>query len=219
MINQVETSKTNKPKFDKKLDQILAVSARVFARDGYEKASIRRIASELEMSIAGLYHYVTSKKELLFLIQYRTFSSLKENLETKAAAQDSPREKLRTIIENHLEHFLSRMDQLVVCTHEMTTLEGDYYEEVLKKRHGYFLATQNILKEIEASAPGAGIDPNLATLFLFGMLNWIYKWYDPSRNTSLQVLIDQMEQLFLNGYLPRDKDQVKQLDQASNIPQ
>ena len=219
MVNQVETSKTNKPKFDKKLDQILAVSARVFARDGYEKASIRRIASELEMSIAGMYHYVTGKEELLFLIQYRTFSSLLENLERKAALQDSPREKLRTIIENHLEHFLSRMDQLVVCTHEMNTLEGDYYEEVLEKRRGYFLATQNILKEIEASAPGTGIDPNLATLFLFGMLNWIYKWFDPSRNASLQVLADQLEKLFLNGYLPRDTDQVKALDQASNIPQ
>lgn len=203
MRPQTDSQATKRPGFDKKLDRILSVSARVFSKDGYEKASIRKIAAEIGISLAGLYYYVTGKEELLFLIQYRTFSSLLENLKKRIAQVQEPSEKLGIMIENHLEHFVARMDELVVCTHEIMTLEGDYYSQVFEKRKGYFLVTLEIVKEIGKMRPGHGIEPGLATLYLFGMLNWIYMWYDPVRNASLQNLTDRMTQLFLHGFLPR----------------
>ena len=196
-----ESQNTTSPKFDKKLDTILAASAKVFAKDGYEKASIRQIASELNVSYAGLYHYISSKEELLFQIQYRTFSSLLDKLKDKIAKIANPEEKLQLMISNHLEHFMAHMDELAVCTHELKTLEGDYYNRVFEKRKSYFLETLNIVKEIGAKAKESGINAGIATLYLFGMLNWIYMWYDPVRNSSPKQLTDQMTALFLNGLL------------------
>ena len=58
------------PSFDAKLLSLLGAAARVFAQDGYDRTSMRRIAREARMSLAGIYHYVASKEELLDAIAF-----------------------------------------------------------------------------------------------------------------------------------------------------
>ena len=76
------------PAFDKKQEDILHVAAKVMADRGYHRASIRAVAAELEMSLAGIYYYCKSKDELLFLIQYSTFQSLVDSLTSKLKSAD-----------------------------------------------------------------------------------------------------------------------------------
>ena len=60
---------------------------RVFSAEGYEGASMRRLASEAELSLAGVYHYVASKEELLYWIQFHTFDSLLQGLRSSLAGR------------------------------------------------------------------------------------------------------------------------------------
>ena len=43
------------------------------------------------------------------------------------------------------------------------------------------------------------MEPNLATLYLFGMLNWIVMWFDAERNDPTE-LSESLVNLFLGGY-------------------
>ena len=61
---------------DQKLAGILAAAAEVFAEEGYDRASIRSVAERAGVSVPGLYHYVRSKEELLYLIQVHVFGDL-----------------------------------------------------------------------------------------------------------------------------------------------
>jgi len=63
--------------YDDRLNHILEAATGVIARDGYEKASMRAIAAAAGVSLAGLYHYFDSKERMLFLIEFRSFSSLR----------------------------------------------------------------------------------------------------------------------------------------------
>src|SRR5205823_13003763 len=45
------------------------------------------------------------------------------------------------------------------------------------------------------------IDLTVATYALFGMMNWIYNWYDPSGKLSVNQLVDNITNLFLRGFL------------------
>jgi AcrR family transcriptional regulator len=195
--------------FDHKLDQILGAAARVMAREGYGQSTIRKVAREADMSLAGLYHYFSSKEELLYLIQYHTFDSilkrLKEQLEPGQASKDG----LRLMITNHLEHFLARMNELKVCASEMETLTGDYYEAVRGLRQEYLRVTLGIVEGISVSAGGSLVNPWLSTLYLFGMLNWIYMWYPAAEGMSADTLADQVLTLFLEGFLPREQSHPK----------
>jgi hypothetical protein len=38
-----------------------------------------------------------------------------------------------------------------------------------------------------------------ATLFVFGVLNWIFMWYDPARHGPVERIGEEMLDLLLNG--------------------
>ena len=41
----------------------------------------------------------------------------------------------------------------------------------------------------------------MATFALFGMMNWIYTWYQPKRDLALPQLIEQMLRIYFFGLL------------------
>jgi hypothetical protein len=41
---------------------------------------------------------------------------------------------------------------------------------------------------------------HIAAYTLFGMMNWLYTWYDPAGPVGADELADTMTRLFLNGY-------------------
>ena len=107
-------SRNRRPSTDRKFFRILSAAAKVFSIKGFEKASIRMVASRARVSLAGIYYHVQSKDELLFLIQYNAFRSILSRLgERLDALQDAePRERLRVLIRNHLDYFMNRIDEL-----------------------------------------------------------------------------------------------------------
>lgn len=179
--------------------EILARSARVIAEEGYEKASIRKIASAMGMSISALYYYFSSKEDLLFSIQYSSFDGLVRRLEDRLDGESDPERKLYLLIENHLEFFLERLNELTICSHEINTLKGEAYDKVLERRRRYYHIAFGIVRDIKATNKDAALQAQLATLNLMGMLNWVYMWYDAEKNRSCRALATEIYNLFLNG--------------------
>ena len=100
-------------KFNRKLVEILGTAAKVFSEIGYDAASIRLVAERAGISVAGLYYYVRSKDELLYLIQHHVFDGLvrrfeNDNARMLACGGDNarPEARIERFIENHLDHFL-----------------------------------------------------------------------------------------------------------------
>jgi AcrR family transcriptional regulator len=197
----VATKRKRPSTFDRKRLHVLAAAAKAFCALGYDRASMRRIAAEAGVSLAGIYHYVASKEEILHSIQLHTFDSLLRGLEASLEGIVDPRERLAAAVRNHLRHFGEHMNELKVCARELETLEGKAYEEVRDLRRAYFDAVHDLVKDLR---PGqnAPLRSWLATANLFGMLNWFYQWYDPGRTrVSLDDLAAQQTALFLDGYV------------------
>lgn len=185
--------------------EILAHAAAVIAKEGYERASIRKIASAMGMSVSALYYYFASKEALLFSIQYHAFDGLVRRLEERLGGVRDPERRLYMLIENHLEFFLSRLNELVICSHEVNTLNGEAYARVLERRRRYYQIALGIVKDVKAKRNDGALQAPLAALNLFGMLNWIYMWYDPEKNPSRRVLANEIYNLFLNGIRSRSR--------------
>jgi AcrR family transcriptional regulator len=191
--------------YDEKLELVLRAGARVISRVGYGQATIRQVAAEAGLSLAGLYHYVSSKEELLFQIQHHTFEAILQRLEEQLQGVQDPEQRLRVTVRNHLDHFLEHMDDLKVCARELESLSGAYYEQVRSLRQRYLRIVLQIVESIGEASGRSKIQPRLGTLYLFGMLNWIYMWYAEQETTPGELLADQLVTLFLEGYLPRDR--------------
>lgn len=197
-----ETSSDIRVTYDDRLNRILQAATAVIAEVGYEKASMRAVAKAAGISLAGLYHYFDSKEKMLFLIQFRTFSSLLGNLREKLLGVEEPLDQLRTMIRAHVMYFVANMAALKVCSHELDSLSGGAYDETRRIRHEYYNLTRSILERVlEKQAPSHDLDLHIATMSLFGTLNWLYRWYHPERNRSPIRLANQVCCQFLHGVL------------------
>ncbi|MDQ1559971.1 MAG: hypothetical protein QOD32_3031 [Pyrinomonadaceae bacterium] len=189
-------------RYDQKLEFILRTSARIFAEKGYHPTSMRDIARATEVSLAGLYYYCKSKEELLFLIQDNCFGRVHERLHERLRETTDPVAKLRLVIENHLSFFAANMAEMKVLSHEAESLAGEMRAHVTGRKQQYTRLVRRILSEVQQQAQhGHKVDLTVATYALFGMMNWIYNWYDPRGKLSVGDLVDNLARLFLSGFL------------------
>jgi TetR/AcrR family transcriptional regulator, cholesterol catabolism regulator len=193
---------TTLTRYDQKLEFILRTSARIFAEKNYHSTSMRDISRATGVSLAGLYHYCKSKEELLFLIQDNCFGRVLERLEERLPETQDPVSQLRLFIENHLSFFAANMAEMKVLSHEADSLRGDLHDHVSSRKDRYSKLARNILHEVQATqASEQSVDLTVATYALFGMMNWIYNWYDPNGKLKVQDLAQNLTQLFLGGFL------------------
>jgi AcrR family transcriptional regulator len=213
----VSSSQTDLSRYDQKLELILRSSARIFAEKSYHSTSMRDIARSTGVSLAGLYHYCKSKEELLFLIQDHCFGRVLQRLEERLSGESDPTAKLRIFIDNHLSFFAANMAEMKVLSHEAESLGGDLHEHVSSRKRQYTRMARKIISEVQQAAgpdraPRAGrlkktsrpVDTTVATYALFGMMNWIYNWYDPRGKLSVSQLVDNITRLFLSGFLSNE---------------
>jgi len=199
LANKTLTAQTKTRAFDDKLKSLLKMAAEIFAAKGYEGTSIRDISRRTNIGLSNIYYYVTCKEELLYLIQHNTFDSLLKSVREKIEGVHDPEEQLSIIIRNHVAHFSTNMAELKVCARELRTLTGDYYEDVRRIRRDYFEVVLDTVRELTAQYRSL-LDPWLATANIFGMLNWLYQWYElKAGRISPDELAAQQLELILWG--------------------
>jgi TetR/AcrR family transcriptional regulator, cholesterol catabolism regulator len=200
--SEIRISNSEISRHDQKLEFILRNAARIFAEKNYHSTTMRDISRATNVSLAGLYHYCKSKEELLFLIQDNCFGRVLERLEERLGEVDDPLVRLRIFIENHLSFFAANMAEMKVLSHEAESLAGDLHTHVSTKKDKYTKLARKILKEIQQGQDASSqIDLTVATYALFGMMNWIYNWYDPRGKLKVSELVDNVTSLFLHGFV------------------
>ena len=179
--------------FDERLDQLLSAAARVFADKGYHATTMRDLSRASGLSLAGIYHYVAGKEELLYLIQHRCFEQVFEGAQAVVDSQPEAVARVRAFIRHHIAFFAAHMPEMKVLSHEADSLTGERDAEIrqLKRRYASLLA--DCIEALE------GPDPRVAAYGLFGMMNWIYTWYRPDGHVSPEALADVFAHVFLHG--------------------
>ncbi len=193
--------------YDEKLQLILKTSAKIFAEKGFHHTSVRDISRATKMSLSGLYYYFTTKEELLFLIQERCFVTLLAHWAQIETPGSDVRGRIRAFAENHLGFFLHNMHEMKVMAHEDESLTGEFDGRILVLKRRYVKVLMDLLAELQEKEGGKGMDLRLATFSLFGMMNWIYTWYQPKRDLPFPQLIDQMLRIYFFGVLKAGREE------------
>ena len=188
------------PSYDARRVRLLATAARVFAARGFAGTSMRDLAREAEMSLAGMYYYVRGKEDLLYQIQRTCIEQVVAGAAAAVASRTTAEAKLEAFIRHHVTFFATHMAEMKVLAHEAESLTGAMRDEVRRIKRAYV----NVLLGLLAGLDGLGTEGrrrrDVAAYTLFGMMNWIYTWYDPGGAVGVDELAEQITRLFLNGY-------------------
>jgi TetR/AcrR family transcriptional regulator, cholesterol catabolism regulator len=185
-------------KFERRLGKILTHATEVFYEKGYEGASMRDLSRASGMSLAGLYHYFESKEKLLYLIQKHTFSTVVERLRARLNEADGPERCIRIFILNHLEYFLANQKAMTVLSHEDDVLKNGFGQEIAAMKREYYRICTDLLEDFKRDEK-LDFSSRIAVLSLFGMINWIYTWYNPRVDANARELACAMGDTFLRG--------------------
>ena len=193
-------------RFDRRLGKILLHATEVFYEKGYEGASMRDLARSSGMSLSGLYYYFESKEKLLYLIQKHTFSTIVERLRERLDEVFDPEQRIRVFILNHLEYFLTNQKAMKVLSHEAEVLKDGFGAQIAAIKREYYRICVGLLDDFKA-AKRLEFSSRMAVLSLFGMMNWIYTWYNPRVDPGAEELSRGMGDIFLRGISATEKGQ------------
>lgn len=203
------TSRALDTRFDRRLAEILDYATEVFAEKGYEGASMRDLSRLSGISLAGLYYYFESKEKLLYFIQQHTFTTIIDRVRERLAATTDPEDRIRIFVRNHIDYSVAKTKAMKVLAHEDDVLKNGYGTELAATKREYYhicvglvedLAKADGLKSVGAKAGiTGGISTRTAVMGLFGMMNWLYTWYNPRVDPDAEVLAREISDIFLHG--------------------
>lgn len=181
-------------------EEILKAACDTIARRGFHQASIREIARAAGLSLAGLYHYVGGKDELLFLVLDRSLDRLISDLDGALAQVRTPEMRLLELIRTHLDFGFRQAAALKVINRDYDLLDEPQRSEVAAKRQAYLHRGLAVLKELD---PHRRSQDELlsATNLLLGMLNGIATRPFLRSAEDARALAAEVGALFLYGFL------------------
>ena len=149
---------------------LLDAAVRVFARKGYHAARVGDIAEEAGVAYGLLYHYFSSKEEVLRNVFRETWRALIATIESVERGEDTPREQLRKVAEILLRSWKRDPDLVRVLVLEVTRsqlLAGEMDEIVAS-----FSVIQAIVERGQADGSlRDDLDARLASYVFYGAID------------------------------------------------
>ncbi len=190
------------PRSPGRRSEILDAFVRYVAERGYERTNIGDIADELGMSKGTIVHHFGTKAQMLRELEE---THLERQLDVLRMAWDrlvAPHERIAAIIyASTLLQVITR-DATVASQREVVQLFDDpAMEQVRELRHQLqTLAVDEIRSGIDSGVFRA-VDVELAALQLWGSLQWMWVWFDPSDSRTPEQVGAAFVDVFLGGLL------------------
>ncbi|MDA7966282.1 TetR/AcrR family transcriptional regulator [Ruegeria sp.] len=162
---------------DHKRERILKSAARVFAREGFDRASMAQLAAECGISKANIYHYYDSKDAILFDMLETYLRQLRDGICGLEIDGLSAPDQLRMAVREILLAYQGVDDEHRVQSTGISALPDDQQ----KLLRGYQRDLVEFLSDILSDIAPDKLRENKAklratTMSVFGMLNWFYMW-------------------------------------------
>lgn len=203
-----------RPESARKRLAILDAAARAIARRGFHGMSMRELAKETGQALATFYNYFSSKEEVLLHIQSSAFETMIATAEDALRGFESPRDRLFAFIHQHVCYVARHPDVMRVLVHEAGTLPVRERAKVRALKERYYDLGRAIVARLYGK-PVYARDLERVTYGIFGMLNWIYGWYEPARHGSPAEVALSLHRLALSGLAPDHESMSLPLERAT----
>ncbi len=184
----------------KRTQDIIDAAAQIFHEQGYSDTSVHDIAESVGILKGSLYYYIRSKEDLLFQVLSDVHDAFK-GIVNRTRAIDAPAiERLRYYIGEHVIFNTQNVTKMAVFYHDYRSLSEKPLLEIVERRRYYEDYLRNLIAEAQAEGSvNPELDPKLAAFTLFGMMNWVYHWYQPAGAWTPAQIGAQVASMAIDG--------------------
>ena len=198
-----------------KMTMIAKAAAKLFNEKGYLETSMDDISAAAKLSKGGIYHYFSSKNEILYFISTHFMGLLLKDLKRELEKVEDPFAKIQFIISRHIGFYTKYIAEAKTTIHEGHLLPPEYFKIIAEQERQYHEIVRNVLSDFFAGQVSKD-QLKVLTFILFGTCNGIYFWYDPRRSMTPEELSEIMSDILcrgLVGYGVKRKAEMREADQ------
>jgi len=181
--------------------EILRRAAELFAEQGVANTSMERIATAVGVKREAIYYYFKSRHDILLEVLLPSSKSLLSGMRNIRRTDMNSIEKLRSAIENHLASFDPTYLEMSIALREhhffADTSKLSLLQDTWNEYSDHW--TEIVREGQERGEFRDGLDPKMVAYGILGMCNWLSRWFDPSKGTSIDEIIETYFTLASNG--------------------
>jgi AcrR family transcriptional regulator len=180
------------------VDPVSRAGLEMFVERGYHGSTVRMIAGRCGMTVAGVYHHVPSKHDLLMRLMRRAMADMVDRCVAADAEGASPRERLANLTESLVRFHVFRIDWGYLATNEIRALAGDARAEMIVERRRVRQLLQDAVADCRAGSREREHVPAVVTArAVVTMCVAIPDWYDDAGRPDADELVEQYVALAL----------------------
>lgn len=181
--------------------EMLQAAVRVFNRQGFHATRIQDVADELGMGKASLYHYISTKEDLLHGLIEGAIERMISETESVIATGHPAQQKLVMAIETHLRRSQEDRDIWGVLQRENPELfKSNSTADIQKLIKSYEVLWMRIFDQgVEEGELDPELDARVAVQALLGMCRSVYDWFRPDGRLPIQEVARILSEIALRG--------------------
>lgn len=174
-----------------RVEQVLSRAAKLFTEKGYEAASMRDLAAEVEIRPSSLYHHFPSKQHILYAICYNFQHDFNLEVMPELRSEQAPDAAIRAAIRTHIMFANRRWTDVLVTIRERRSLPREQQAAINALRRHYrdaiIAAIQRGCEDGMFEVP----DAKLASMIILDMVNGVANWFKPRDRRDLQRMAER----------------------------
>ncbi|UZE25459.1 TetR/AcrR family transcriptional regulator [Pseudomonas sp. B21-056] len=171
--------------------KLLQTAAHLFRNKGFERTTVRDLASAVGIQSGSIFHHFKSKDEILRAVMEETIRYNTALMRAALAEAGSVRERVLALIRCELQSIMGGTGEaMAVLVYEWRSLSQQGQRQVLALRDIY----EDLWLEVLGQAKDAGYirgDVFITRRFLTGALSWTTTWFRAEGSLSLDELAEQ----------------------------
>jgi AcrR family transcriptional regulator len=152
---------------------------------------------------ASLYYYVASKEELLQEIVRDALKSILETAESIKRRKLPTAEKIAALIESMVRNYAVNYPHMSIYTEDSRRIaqqDSEWATDVINRNRRYESVVRSVLAKGQRDGTLRNDIPvDLAVLSLFGMINWMHRWFRPGGQFDADQVAEAFTRIFLDG--------------------
>lgn len=171
--------------------KLLRTAAHLFRNKGYERTTVRDLASAVGIQSGSIFHHFKSKDDILRAVMQETIHYNTALMRAELAEADGVREQVLALIRCELQSIMGGSGEaMAVLVYEWRSLSAEGQAAVLALRDIY----EQIWLQVLGDAKQAGFikgDVFITRRFLTGALSWTTTWFRAEGSMTLEQLAQE----------------------------
>jgi len=189
---------------DARRAHIIKLAATLFDQRGYASVSMEQIAVAAGLAKPTLYHYFRAKEEILRGIHEAFIDVLLARQEERLRLALAPEDQLLGAMTDVLGLMETHRGYVRVFFEHYRDLSAPVRAEIRVKRNRYQQLVWNAIAEGIGDGTFRDVDPDAATLAVFGMCNWAYQWWRPGSGMDSALTAQKLWDIVIRGLAAPD---------------